>query len=123
MTEIIYKELSYAIIGAAMEVHRILGPGYLEAVYQNALAEELRLRDLPYEQYRKLPVSYKNNLVGDYEADFVVDEKIILELKAAAEIHPKHLAQAANYLAATGYHLAIILNFGDHEFHSKRVVR
>ena len=85
MVEIIFKELSYAIIGAAMEVHRILGPGFLEAVYQKALAHELTLRGIRFEQFKKLPVYYKGILVGEYEADpsttlrtcFVIEGKII----------------------------------------------
>jgi GxxExxY protein len=82
VTEILYKELSYAIIGAAMEVHRVLGPGFLEAVYQKALAHELTLRGTYFEQFKRLPVTYKEVLVGEYEADFVVEDKIILEIKA-----------------------------------------
>jgi len=74
-TEILYKELSYAIVGAAMEVHRILGPGFLESVYQAALAHEFTLRGIPFEQFRRLPVMYKGILVGDYIADFVVNNR------------------------------------------------
>ncbi len=108
MAEIIHKELSYAIIGAAMEVHRILGPGFLEAVYQAALAHELTLRGIRFEQYKKLPVRYKEILVGDYEADMVVEDQIIpstssgqrLELKAVSAFNPAHEAKAHHYLAA-----------------------
>ena len=123
MTEILYKELSYAIVGAAMEVHRILGPGFLEAVYQAALAHELTLRGIPFEEHKRLPVYYKGVLVGDYEADFVVEDKIILELKAVSTFHPKHEAQAHNYLAATGLRLAILLNFGAESLQHERVVK
>jgi len=123
MTEILYKELSYVIIGAAMEVHRLLGSGYLEAVYQAALAHELCLRSIQYKQFVQLPVKYKGILVGDYEADFVIEDKIVLELKAAAALHPKHHAQAGNYLTTSGLRLAILLNFGADELQSKRVVR
>ncbi len=123
MTEIIYKELSYAIIGAAMEVHRILGPGFLEAVYQAALAHELTLRGVRFEQFKRLPVYYKGVLVGDYEADFVVEDQIILEIKAVSQLHPKHEAQALNYLTATGLRLAILLNFGTDSLERQRVVR
>lgn len=123
MAEIIYKDLSYAIVGAAMEVHRILGPGYLEAVYQAALAHELTLRGIRFEQFKKLPVYYKGVLVGDYEADFVVEDKIILELKAVSAFHPKHEAQALNYLTATGFRLAILLNFGAESLQHQRVVK
>jgi len=90
VTDIIFKELSYAIIGAAMEVHRILGPGFLEAVYQKALAHELTLRGIRFEQFKKLPVYYKGILVGEYEADFVIEGKIILEIKAISKLHPRH---------------------------------
>ena len=122
MSKIIHKELSYKIVGAAMEVHRILGPGFLEAVYQAALAHEFTLRNIPFEQYKRLPVTYKRVRVGDYEADFVVAEKIILELKAISTLHPKNEAQAINYLTATGLELAILLNFGADSLQQKRVV-
>ena len=110
MTELLYKELSYVIVGAAMEVHKILGPGFLEAVYHTALAHEFNLRNIPFNQHVKLPVTYKDIFIGEYEADFVIDGKIILELKAASDIHPQHEAQVHHYLVATGLHLAIILN-------------
>jgi GxxExxY protein len=123
MADIIYKELSYAVVGAAMEVHRILGPGYLEAVYQAALAHELTLRGINFEQFKRLPVTYKSVSVGDYEADFVVEDKIILEIKAVSTWHPKHEAQAINYLTATGLRLAILLNFGADSLQHKRLVK
>jgi GxxExxY protein len=123
MTEILYKELSYAIVGAAMEVHRILGPGYLEAVYQAALGHEMLLCSLPFEEQLQLPVHYKGELVGDYIADFVIDGKIILELKAVTEIHAAHRAQTINYLASTGFQLAILLNFGSSRLQQERLVR
>ena len=123
MTNIIHKELSFKIVGAAMEVHRILGPGFLETVYQAALAHELTLRQIPFEQYKRLPVSYKGTSVGEYEADFVVAGEIILELKAVSTLHPKHEAQAINYLTATGLKLAILLNFGSDSLRHKRIVK
>lgn len=123
MAEILFKELSYAVVGAAMEVHRTLGPGYLEAVYQAALAHEMALRGVHFAQYCKLPVQYKGLLIGNYEADFVVSGCMILELKAAACLHPKHEAQAVHYLVATGLELAILLNFGADSLERKRVVR
>jgi GxxExxY protein len=123
VTEVLYKELSYEIIGAAMEVHRTLGPGFLEAVYQAALAHELTLRGIRFEQFKKLPVTYKGVLVGNYEADFVVEDKIILELKAVSGFHPQHEAQAIHYLTATGLRLAILLNFGSASLQHKRMVK
>lgn len=123
MAELLFKELSYAIIGAAMEVHTVLGPGFLESVYHGALVHECGLRGMPVEQKVKLPLTYKNVTVGIYEADLVVDKKIILELKAVEYIHEKHLAQAHHYLTATGLDLAIVINFGEDSLKSKRVVR
>ena len=123
MTEILYKELSYEIVGAAMEVHRILGPGYLEAVYQAALAHELNLRGISFEQHKKLKVRYKGILVGDYEADFLVEDKIVLELKAISAFTRRDPAQAMNYLAATGYRLAILLNFGAASLDHRRIIK
>jgi GxxExxY protein len=123
MTELLEKELSYVIIGAAMEVHKCLGPGFLENVYQKALEKEFSLRAIPFESQKRLPVSYKGELVGDYEADFLIDGKIILEIKAVSDLHPRHEAQAINYLAATGLHLAIVINFGASSLEYKRVIR
>jgi len=123
MAEMLYKELSYAIVGAAMEVHRILGPGFLEAVYQAALAHELTLRGIRFEQLKHLPVTYKGVSVGEYVADFVVEDKIILEIKAVSRLHPAHEAQAINYLTATGFRLAILLNFGAGSLQHKRLVK
>ena len=123
MTEILFKELSYAIIGAAMEVHRILGPGYLEAVYQAALEYELTLRGIPFEAQKRLAVFYKGRLAGEYVADIVVDGQIILELKAISALTKAHEAQAHNYLTATGLRLAILLNFGAASLQRERVVK
>jgi GxxExxY protein len=123
MIKILFKELSYKIIGAAMEVHRILGPGFLEAVYEAALAHELTLRGIPFERQKELPVYYKGQLVGHYVADFVVNGQIILELKAVSALTKAHEAQAHNYLAATGLRLGILLNFGAESLQQKRIVR
>ena len=123
MTKILFKELSYKIIGAAMEVHRVLGPGFLEAVYEAALAHELTLRGIPFERQKKLPVTYKSQPVGYYVADFVIDGQIVLELKAVSTLTKMHEAQAHNYLAATGLRLAILLNFGAESLQQKRIVR
>jgi len=122
-TEILFRELSYAVIGAAMEVHTALGPGYLEAVYQKALAYEFELRGIHYEEQKPLPVHYKSMLVGDYYADFLVDDRVIIELKAVTKLLLAHEAQAVHYLAATGIKLAILINFGDSSLKYKRIVR
>jgi GxxExxY protein len=123
MAEILFKQLSYAIIGAAMEVHSTLGSGFLEAIYQTALEKELTLRGIPFEHKVKLPASYKGEIIGQYEADLVVDGKIILELKSVSRINSAHEAQALHYLAATGLQLAIIINFGTSSLQQRRVVK
>jgi len=118
----IHGDLSYKIVGAAMEVHNLLGPGFLEAVYQSALAHELNLRNIHFEQEKQLPVYYKDILIGDYYADFVVEDKIILEIKALTQLHPKHKSQALHYLTATGFRLAILINFGAPSLEYERVI-
>ena len=110
---LIYSGESYAINGAAMEVYNQLGPGFLEAVYQEALERELLSRGIPFEREKLLTISYKGeNLKQTYKADFVCYGKIIVELKAVSELTDAHRSQVYNYLHATGFHLGIILNFG-----------
>lgn len=123
MVELIYKELTFGVIGAAMEVHRILGSGFLEAVYQGALERELTLRAIPFDKKVKLPVVYKDWIIGQYEADLVIDNKFIIELKSVSKLNSSHQAQAIHYLAAIGLHLALLLNFGTGSLEHRRVVR
>ena len=123
MAELLYKQLSFAIIGAAMEVHRILGAGFLESVYQAALEKELTLRGIPFKHQVELPVMYKDELIGIYKADFVVDEKIIVEIKSVSRLNSAHDAQAIHYLTATGIELALLLNFGGGSLAYRRVVK
>ncbi len=123
MTDILYEELSYSVVGAAFEVHKILGPGFLEGTYELALARELNLRHIPFERQAALTVEYKEERVGEYRADFVIDRKMILEIKSCLTLTPAHTAQAINYLAATGFRLAILLNFGSPRLQSKRIIR
>jgi GxxExxY protein len=123
MATILYKELSYLIVGAAMEVHRILGPGFLETVYEQALAYELAVRQVPFERQVPLLVMYKEIRVGEYRPDFVIDGKIVLEIKAASALTSAHEAQAHHYLAATRLRLAILFNFGSKSLEVKRIVR
>ena len=82
MTDYLHKDLTYKIIGAAMEVHRVLGPGFLEAVYQAALAREFTLQKIPFQREVDFDVIYKEDVVGHYRADFFVDSKVIMETKA-----------------------------------------
>lgn len=123
MNGILYKEESFAVVGAAMEVHRTLGWGFLENVYQTALAHEFSLRDIPFSQQVRLPIYYKDVFAGEYIADFVVCEKLIVEIKSINSMTPNHQAQALNYLAATGYRLALLINFGTASLQYRRVIK
>ena len=123
MTEILHKALSFATIGAAMEVHNVLGPGFLEAVYQAALEKELAIRGIPFQHQVELPVCYKGDVVGVYKADLIVDNKIIIEIKGISRLNASHDAQALHYLAATGLELAILINFGMSSLEYRRVVK
>ena len=108
----IYSKEAYDINGALFEVHRQLGPGLLEKVYQEALAVELQLRNIPFEREKRFQILYKGHtLAQEYIADFVCYEKIILELKAVSEITNVHRAQVINYLKITGYKLGMLQNF------------
>ena len=105
---------TYAIIGAAMEVHRHLYCGYVEHVYQLALAKEFELRGIPFEREVEVPISYKGEPLGtNYRADFVCYGSIIVELKAVAEITQVHKAQILNYIKATGFTRGVLINFGE----------
>lgn len=120
---IIYKNESYEIIGACMEVHKNLGCGFLEAVYQEALAIELNRREIPFEQEKRLKINYKNTILQkEYIADFICYNKIIIEVKALNKLLPEHLAQTMNYLKVTNYKLGLLVNFGTTSLQYKRVL-
>jgi len=122
MDEIIYKEESYKIIGAAMEVHKILGPGFAEPVYQEALAIEFEIRGIPFEQEKQLKISYKDRILKKtYQADFVCYDKIVIETKALSQLISDHESQVLNYLKATNYKLGILINFGEKSLVYKRL--
>lgn len=101
---------------AAFEVRLQLAPGYLESVYQNALVWELRSRGLTAEKEIPIPVRYKNHIVGDFRADILVNDSIIIELKAVREINPIHEAQLVNYLVATGIDYGYLINYGGDKY-------
>lgn len=120
---LIYKNESYNIIGAAMEVHKELGKGFLESVYQEALEIELTAFKVPHLREASVPIVYKNRmLTKKYVADFICYDKIILELKAISELSPEHTSQIFNYLKATGFKLGILINFGAMSLQYKRIV-
>ena len=116
------SELTRSIIGAAFEVHNILGTGFLEKVYRNALVKELRLQGIQVQSEAQIPVHYKDELVGDYYADILVDGRIILELKALNTLTKEHEAQLLNYLKATGHKIGLLLNFGTNKVQVKRKI-
>src|SRR5512136_423104 len=116
MTELLYRDEVYAIVGAAMEVYNQLGPGFLEAVYQEALEIELTERGIPFLSQKELRVLYKGQpLKKTYISDLTCYEKIIIELKAIDRLTGKDTAQLLNYLKATGLRLGLLINFGSSE--------
>jgi len=120
---IIQKEECFKIIGACFEVHNELGCGFLEAVYQEALAWELEERKIPFEQEKILDIYHKGKLLKKkYVADFVCYSNIIIELKALGSLTSDHDAQVLNYLKATGIKLGILVNFGETSLKYKRLV-
>ena len=121
---LLYPEESYRINGAIYEVHKELGPGLLEKVYQEALEKELKLQGIPYEREKDFTIMYKGEeLDQKYIADFVCYGKIVVELKAVDEILPVHKAQVINYLAITGYKLGMLVNFNVQKIKVERIVR
>ena len=112
-TDLILKDEVYAIVGAAIEVHRELGPGFLEPVYQEAMEIELKSRNIPFESQKRLLICYKGHqLQKEYAADLVCYEQIIVELKALDRLSGKEEAQLLNYLKATGLRVGLLINFG-----------
>jgi len=120
----IYKDLSYQIIGKCMEVHNSLGNGFLEIVYKDALEYEFNKADIPYEREKKYEVNY-NGIVLPHKfyADFVVFDKIILEVKALQKGYAdEHIAMCINYLKVSGNKLALLVNFGTLRLQTKRII-
>src|SRR4051794_25002254 len=117
-----HGEITEQIVGAAFEVHSILGNGFLERVYQRAMQVELRLRGLKAELESKITVMFKGDVVGDYEADLLVEDRVIVELKVAKEYQPADEAQLLNELKATGIKVGLLINFGRTRVEFKRFV-
>ncbi len=119
----IYEQQIYDVIGAAMEVHRHLGCGFLEEVYQEALERELKHRKIPFEAQCKIKVYYKDEPLDKYYiADLVCYEDLIIELKAVSELAPIHTSQLVNYLQATDTLYGVLINFGEESLRYRRVI-
>ncbi len=120
--KLLHKELSYKLIGAAIEIHKTLGPGFLERTYQKAYEVELKIQKIPFVAQKKIKIFYKDIDLGLQVLDLVVGDKIIVEIKSVSEILPIHQAQLTSYLKATDYELGILINFGAKSLQYKRVI-
>jgi GxxExxY protein len=119
---LLHADVTEQIIGAAFEVHRILGYGFLEKVYQRALQVELQLRGLKAEIEQKIKVYYKEQIVGDYAADMTVNDVVVVELKVAAQYNAADEAQLLNELKATNTRVGLLINFGREKVEFKRFI-
>ena len=123
-----YSEITSKIIGCAMEIHNTLGNGFQEVIYQRALEYEMRLQQLYFAREFEMNILYKEQLLGTRRVDFLVENKISVELKAVTKIEPVHLAQAINYLEAYNLEIGLLINFGNtklefHRFENKKFKR
>ena len=123
MADILYKQESYLIIGACMEVHKKLGSGFLESVYSEALETEFKVAGIPYEKEKKLPVYYAEKVMSKYfRADYVCYNSIIIELKATKFLIDTDRQQTLNNVKATHFKLGLLINFGSPSLTYKRIV-
>lgn len=116
------EQLTYRVNGCVFEVYRQLGHGFLEKVYENALVHELKQNGLAVEVQKPVAVHYKGQLVGEYQIDLLVENRVLLELKAQDKLHPAHEAQLLNYLRASGIHIGLLVNFAYPKAEIKRFV-
>jgi GxxExxY protein len=116
-----YQELTHSIIGAAMEVHKTLGNGFQEVIYQRALAIEMTERNIEYSREREMRIQYKGHDIGTRRVDFFVEDKIMVEIKAIINLEEVHLAQAMNYVEAYDLEIGLLINFGAKSLQFKRV--
>ena len=123
MANILYKEESYEIVGALFDVYNHLGSGFLEVVYKDALGLEFKERNIPFQREKEYTISYKDKILHHkFFADFVLFDKVILEVKSVENLHGKHIAQCLNYLKVSGCKLAILANFHQNFLDHKRIV-
>lgn len=119
-----FQEECYLLIGIMMEIHRILGKGFSEIVYKDALEFELRNRNINYEREKEFSVNYKGTILKHkFYADFVVDDKVIIEVKSKSELINEHYAQVLNYLAISKLGIGLLINFNEKSLQYKRIIR
>ncbi len=123
MKKKIDDELTYKIIGCAMKVHSTLGNGFQEVIYQRCLAIELGKAELTFVREQEMPIFFDNIEVGTRRADFIIEEKVMVEIKALVELDDVHLAQALNYLTAYKIDKGLLINFGSRSLEVKRLFR
>ncbi len=124
MPEFLYEEDTYKIIGALMEVHKHLGKGFSEIVYKDAFEYELKKINFAFEREKEYLVHYKDVILNHkFYADFVVLDKIIIEIKSTEAFHEKHISQCLNYLHVSGHRLAILVNFNQTSLEYKRIIK
>jgi len=116
-----HKELTYKIVGCAMEVHKHLGNGFQELIYQRALAIEMTSQGIEYSREHQMQILYKNHEIGTRRVDFFVENTIMVEIKAIIELGDVHLAQAMNYVEAYNLEIGLLINFGAKSLEHKRV--
>jgi GxxExxY protein len=119
---IIYQDLSYQIMGAIFEVHKELGPGFLESVYEKALLLELTSRGMKVDVEKVFDLTYKGKKIGTHRLDLIIEDKIVVKLKTVEGFAPHHTAQLLSYLKASGHRLGILVNFSRAKVESRRVV-
>jgi GxxExxY protein len=117
-----YFDLTGKIIGASMEVHKLLGNGFQEVIYQRALEKEFKNAGLSYQREKEMPIFYKGDEIGMRRVDFLVDDKISVELKSVARLEDIHLAQGINYLEAYDIEIGLLINFGAKSLEIKRLI-
>jgi GxxExxY protein len=117
----LHSELTHKITGCAMEVHRNLGNGFQEVIYQRALAIEMQQQGLSFSREHEMDIFYKGIKIGNRRVDFFVEEKVMVEMKAVVNLEDVHLAQAINYLEAYGLEVGLLINFGNRSLQFKRV--
>ena len=121
--EYLHSELTGRIIGCAMEVHKVLGNGFQEVIYQRALEIEMTQQGLSFSREHEMEISYKGIKIGSRRVDFFVENKVMIEIKALIQLEDVHLAQAINYLEAYGLEVGLLLNFGGRSLQFKRVMK